>query len=124
MECVRYSKYFLVYHSHLREDATLRLHERFYDREERVRLEVVKAVCEAAADNFDAVPKQVGHTIYCTHSNFLQCILFIMLVLFQLWEDLQGRMRDKVVKFIYFLVIVASHSLSSSPSHITVVEYS
>ena len=38
----------------------MRLHERFYDREERVRMEVVKAVCEAAADNFDAVPKQVS----------------------------------------------------------------
>ena len=60
VECVRYSKYFLVYHAHLREDAILRLHERFYDREERVRLEVVKAVCEAAADSFDAVPKQVS----------------------------------------------------------------
>lgn len=63
MECVRYSKYFLVYHAHLSEDTTLRLHERFYDREERVRLEVVKAVCEAAADNFDAVPKQVKSAI-------------------------------------------------------------
>ena len=63
MECVRYSKYFLVCHAHLSEDVTLRLHERFYDREERVRLEVVKAVCEAAADNFDAVPKQVRYTV-------------------------------------------------------------
>lgn len=60
VECVRYSKYFLVYHSHLSEDAAQQLHDRFYDREERVRLEVVKTVCEAAADNFDAVPKQVS----------------------------------------------------------------
>lgn len=63
VECVRYSKYFLVYHPHLTEDATMRLHERFYDREERVRLEVVKAVCETAADNFDAVPKQVDFIV-------------------------------------------------------------
>ena len=73
VECVRYSKYFLVCHAHLREDAALHLHERFYDREERVRLEVVKAVCEAAADNFEAVPKQVGGVSdTCTWSNGME----------------------------------------------------
>ena len=36
-----------------------KLHERFYDKEEKVRLEVVKAVCEAAADDFDSIPDMV-----------------------------------------------------------------
>lgn len=36
-----------------------KLQDRFYDREERVRMEVVKMVCETAAENFDAVPKTV-----------------------------------------------------------------
>ncbi len=37
----------------------MKLHERFYDREERVRMEVVKVVCEVANLNFEAVPKTV-----------------------------------------------------------------
>lgn len=71
IECVKYSKYFLVYHPHLAEDTAGKLHERWYDREDKVRLEVVRAVCEAAADNIQAVPQM-------------------------LFEDLQQRMRDKV----------------------------
>lgn len=80
LECVKYSKYFLVYHPHIKEDAasmslcvsvplalillvysllTDKLHERFYDKEEKVRLEVVKAVCEAASDDFDCIPEMV-----------------------------------------------------------------
>lgn len=39
-----------------------KLHIRFYDKEERVRMEVVKAVCEAAAQNFELVPKMVRST--------------------------------------------------------------
>lgn len=95
VECVRYSKHFLVYHSHLKEDAILRLHERFYDREERVRLEVVKAVCEAATDNFDTIPQQVSVSI--AYLYILYLLLFVLVMVFQLWDDLQGRMRDKVV---------------------------
>ena len=38
---------------------TVKLHDRFYDREERVRMEVVKSVCEVAAENFEAIPKIV-----------------------------------------------------------------
>ena len=37
-----------------------KLHERWYDREDKVRLEVVRAVCEAAADNIQAVPQMVS----------------------------------------------------------------
>lgn len=37
----------------------VRLLERFHDKEERVRMEVVKAVCDTAAENFEAVPKKV-----------------------------------------------------------------
>lgn len=43
----------------------MKLHDRFYDREERVRMEVVKTVCEAAAENFDAIPKTVRISSSC-----------------------------------------------------------
>ncbi len=38
----------------------MKLHDRFYDKEERVRMEVVKSVCEVAAENFEVVPKIVS----------------------------------------------------------------
>lgn len=71
VECIKYSKYFLLYHPHLVEAVASVLHDRFYDKEERVRMEVIKAMCEVASENFEAVPKILG-------------------------EDLEGRMRDKV----------------------------
>ena len=60
MECIRYSKYFLVYHAHLAGEVAQHLHERFHDREEKVRMESVKVVSEAAADNPKAVPQTVS----------------------------------------------------------------
>lgn len=47
---------------------SVKLHDRFYDKEERVRMEVVKSVCEVAAENFDAVPKIVSFVlkVLCT----------------------------------------------------------
>jgi sister-chromatid-cohesion protein PDS5 len=71
MECIRYSKYFLVYHAHLAGEVAQHLHERFHDREEKVRMESVKVVSEAAADNPKTVPQA-------------------------LMNDLQERMRDKI----------------------------
>ena len=71
-----------------------KLHERFHDPEESVRLEVVHAVCEAAADSLEAVPKMV---------RILKSRILILLHLasFQLMDDLQERMRDKKV-FVCF----------------------
>lgn len=40
-------------------DDVVKLHDRFYDKEERVRMEVVKAVCAVGTDNFEAIPKIV-----------------------------------------------------------------
>ena len=60
MECIRYSKYFLVYHAHLAGEVAQHLHERFHDREEKVRMESVKVVSEAAADNPKTVPQAVS----------------------------------------------------------------
>ena len=60
MECIRYSKYFLVYHAHLAGEVAQHLHERFHDREEKVRMESVKVVSEAAADNPKVVPQTVS----------------------------------------------------------------
>ena len=54
-----------------------------------MRLEVVKAVCEAAADNFDAVPKQVYRSHYSMHVPAVAIMFIMLLLLFQLWEDLQ-----------------------------------
>lgn len=71
VECIRYSKYFLVYHAHLAGEVAQHLHERFHDREEKVRMESVTVVSEAAADNLKAVPQS-------------------------LMDDLQERMRDKI----------------------------
>ena len=60
IECIRYSKYFLVYHPHLAGEVARHLHERFHDREEKVRMETVKVVSEAAADDAGAVPQGVS----------------------------------------------------------------
>ena len=60
MECIRYSKYFLVYHPHLVADVASHLHERFHDKEEKVRMETVRVVSEAAADSPKSLPKGVG----------------------------------------------------------------
>lgn len=38
---------------------TVKLHDRFYDKEEKVRTAVVKTVCEVAGENLDALPKTV-----------------------------------------------------------------
>ena len=38
---------------------TARLQERFHDKEEKVRMEVVRAISEAAADNMQAIPQSV-----------------------------------------------------------------
>jgi sister-chromatid-cohesion protein PDS5 len=70
VECIRYSKYFLVYHPHLATEVAHHLHERFHDKDEKVRMESVKVVSEAAADSPKAVPQS-------------------------LLTDLQERMRDK-----------------------------
>ena len=37
-----------------------KLHERFFDKDEKVRLGVVKVVCDAADENFTSVPKLVS----------------------------------------------------------------
>lgn len=60
VECIRYSKYFLVYHPHLAAEVAQHLHDRFHDKDEKVRMESVKVVSEAAADNSKAVPKAVS----------------------------------------------------------------
>ena len=60
IECIRYSKYFLVYHPHLVTEVQQHLHERFHDRDDKVRMESVKVVSEAAADNLTAVPQTVS----------------------------------------------------------------
>ena len=59
-ESVRYSKYFLVYHPHLVTEVAQHLHERFHDKDERVRMESVKVVSEAAADSLTSVPQSVS----------------------------------------------------------------
>eukprot|EP00731_Ephydatia_muelleri_P031203 Em0022g717a len=69
-ECVKHSKYYLAYHPDLSGDVSAKLHERFHDPEESVRLETVHAVCEAAAESLEAIPKL-------------------------LMDDVQERMRDK-----------------------------
>lgn len=38
---------------------TARLQERLHDKEEKVRMEVVRAISEAAADNMQAIPQSV-----------------------------------------------------------------
>jgi len=63
VECVKYSKYFLVYHPDLVKDTTAKLLERFYDKEEKVRMEVVKAISEAASDNMQSVPDSVRYGV-------------------------------------------------------------
>lgn len=68
VECIRYSKYFLVYHAHLAGEVAQHLHERFHDREEKVRMESVTVVSEAAADNLKAVPQSVSGVSYGGHS--------------------------------------------------------
>ena len=70
----------------------MKLHDRFYDREERVRIEVVKAVCAAASENFEAIPKIVS----CVCARYITCH-YLVLAGMQLCDDLEGRMRDKVV---------------------------
>lgn len=110
------------------------LHDRFHDRDDKVRLEVVKAVCEAAADNLKAVPQLVsgvqhcwtacihhrptyivapgvrtGLVLYCCvvilcKLQLLQKLLLIVFV--QLLDDLQERMRDKVVSACVHLNVV------------------
>jgi len=45
-------------HSH-----TAKLLERFYDKEEKVRMEVVKAISEAASDNMQSVPDSVRYGV-------------------------------------------------------------
>ena len=71
----------------------MKLHDRFYDKEERVRMEVVKAVCEVAAENFEIIPKIVRLSIVLRSPSaiFVSCF-------HQLCDDLEGRMRDKVVR--------------------------
>lgn len=66
MECIKYSKYFLVYHAHLAGEVAQHLHERFHDKDEKVRMESVKVVSEAAADNSKSVPKMVSCGIIIT----------------------------------------------------------
>ena len=91
LECVRFSKYFLVYHPHLAEDTTgvcvcvcvcvwmhppilslspslslslspiAKLFDRLKDADEKVRLEAVKVVCEVAAESLPSVPLKVSH---------------------------------------------------------------
>ena len=46
---------FIKSHTHL----SAKLHERFHDPEESVRQETVHAVCEAAAESLEAIPKLV-----------------------------------------------------------------
>ena len=47
-----------------------RLQERFHDKEEKVRMEVVRAISEAAADNIQAIPQSVrclyAQSAFCT----------------------------------------------------------
>ena len=53
----------------------VKLHDRFYDKEERVRMEVVKTVCEVAAENFDAIPKAVSmFRVVWRHVDVTLCI--------------------------------------------------
>ena len=78
-ECVKYSRYFLVYHPNLVEDTTgmqcadcelsclslAKLLERLHDSEEKVRLEAVKTVCEVASESLTTVPVKVT-SIFCS----------------------------------------------------------
>ena len=75
MECIRYSKYFLVYHPHLALEVTPHLHERIYDKDEKVRLESVKVVSEAAADCLKSVPQ----TVSWSYLLFCCCLLLTLL---------------------------------------------
>ena len=112
------------------------LHERFHDKEEKVRLEVVRAVCEAAAESIKIVPQMVRaqlglnpklHFIalclelmcrmgcvwcmgygMCMHTlgykrvreSCYHGVLDLITYCLQLLDDLQERMRDKVVCLI------------------------
>ena len=72
MECIRYSKYFLVYHPHLATEVAHHLHERFHDKDEKVRMESVKVVSEAAADSPKAVPQSVSISALSSYNQVLK----------------------------------------------------
>ncbi|RDD42452.1 Sister chromatid cohesion protein PDS5-like protein B-B, partial [Trichoplax sp. H2] len=70
IECIRYAKYFLVYHPHFAKDTIEKLIVRSRDTDDKVRLEVVKIISEIAIEKLEAVTEE-------------------------LWDALKERMRDK-----------------------------
>ena len=77
IECIRHSKYFLAYHPHLADDVTQLLHDRFHDKDDKVRMECVKVVSEAAADNPKAVLQRVNLVINLTQDCRLTYIFLL-----------------------------------------------
>lgn len=69
-ECIKYSKHFLVYHPEQVQTISEKLKQREFDPDEQIRQEVVKTICETAAENISCVPDM-------------------------LFDVLKGRMRDK-----------------------------
>ena len=68
----------------------MKLHERFYDKEERVRLEVVKAVCDVAAENFEVVRKEVRvmeNACACIHHLSLCMYVCCIISFVMTWKD-------------------------------------
>ncbi|KAJ7363327.1 Sister chromatid cohesion protein PDS5 A [Desmophyllum pertusum] len=59
LECIKRTKEFLQFQPDLVDDLTDKLHERQRDPDERVRQEVVKTICEAAAENINCISDQL-----------------------------------------------------------------
>ena len=97
-----------------------KLHESFYDKEEKVRQEAVTSVCEAAAEKYDIISQTVGSThtyiniwlgvggawrggSLCIQATAKNVYFFSKKTFFspQLRDDLKERMRDKVVRCSY-----------------------
>ncbi|XP_065884867.1 sister chromatid cohesion protein PDS5 homolog B-like [Dysidea avara] len=55
-ECIKFAKHFLVYHPVQAQAIAERLCQRALDPDEQIRLEVVRTICEAAAENLSCIP--------------------------------------------------------------------